>query len=156
MPNPEDTGRRDSSSENGKLRVLVVDDDENIREILKDLLLMSGHHVILCSNGEEALQSFYEEEFDLVITDLGMPGISGWEVTKRIKRTHPQKPVVIISGWGAQLSEEEIRSSQVDLVLPKPFNLDQILEITGRFADKTADEFTPEGVANRELQVQKT
>lgn len=119
--------------QNGKLRILVVDDDENIREILQDLLEMSGNQVVLSSNGEEALGFFYAQEFDLVITDLGMPGMSGWEVNKRIKSTHPQKPVVIISGWGAQLSEEEIKANGVDLVLPKPFSLDQIMEVTTRF-----------------------
>ena len=86
------------------------------------------------------MKLFYDQEFDLVLTDLGMPGISGWEVNKRIKQTHPEKPVVIISGWGAQLTEEEIKASKVDLVLAKPFNLDQIIEVTTMFGNKTTSD----------------
>jgi DNA-binding NtrC family response regulator len=136
MQNLIENDKPDLPLENGKLRILVVDDDENIREILQDILTMSGHLVVLSSNGEEALQFFYEQEFDLVMTDLGMPGISGWEVSRKIKQTHPQKPVIIVSGWGAQLTEEEIKTNQVDLVLAKPFNIDQVLEVTERFGHK--------------------
>lgn len=134
---PKGNGTQGLPSENEKLRILVVDDDENIREILKELLVLSGHQVVLSSNGEEALRFFYAQEFDLVITDLGMPGISGWEVNRRIKSTHPDKPVVIISGWGAQLSEGEIKNNRADLVLSKPFSLDQITEVTSIFMHKT-------------------
>lgn len=125
---------------NGQLRILVVDDDENIREILKDVLTMSHHQVTLAGNGEEALEVFYREEFDLVFTDLGMPGISGWEVNRRIKESHPDKPVIIISGWGAQLSEEEIKRNKADYVIPKPFQLDQIISTTERFGMKISSE----------------
>jgi CheY-like chemotaxis protein len=118
------------------LRILVVDDDENIREILKDILTGSDHQVTLTSNGEEALEVFFRQEFDLVFTDLGMPGISGWEVSRRIKETHPDKPVIIISGWGAQLSEEEIKKNRADYVISKPFQLDQIISIAERFGTK--------------------
>lgn len=118
------------------MRILVVDDDENIREILKDLLTASGHQVYLSNNGEEALEIFFKQNPDLVFTDLGMPGISGWEVNRRIKEIHPDKPVVIVSGWGAQISEEEVRNSKVDLILSKPFTLDQITEVAFRFDQK--------------------
>ncbi len=118
------------------MRILVVDDDENIREILKDLLTASGHQVSLSGNGEEALEIFFKQDPDLVFTDLGMPGISGWEVNRRIKEIHPDKPVVIVSGWGTQLSQEEVRNSKVDLIVPKPFTLDQITEVASRFDQK--------------------
>jgi len=118
------------------LRILVVDDDENIREILKDLLTMSGHQVFLSSNGEEALDIFVKQDPDLIFTDLGMPGISGWEVNRRIKEINPDKPVVIISGWGTQISEEDMRNSKVDMILPKPFSLDQITQVASKFEQK--------------------
>jgi CheY-like chemotaxis protein len=119
-----------------ELRILVVDDDENIREILKDLLTMSGHQVFLSSNGEEALDIFVKQDPDLIFTDLGMPGISGWEVNRRIKEINPDKPVVIISGWGTQISEEDMRNSKVDMILPKPFSLDQITQVASMFEQK--------------------
>jgi DNA-binding NtrC family response regulator len=125
---------------NGQLRILVVDDDENIREIVKDILMISDHQVTLASNGEEALEVFDREEFDLVFTDLGMPGISGWEVNRRIKESQPDMPVIIISGWGTQLSEEELKKNKADYVIPKPFNLDQIISVTERFSRKKSYE----------------
>jgi len=138
MQNASRSGGGDFPPKNGKLRILVVDDDENIREIIREILSMAGHHVVLSSDGEEALRLFYDQEFDLVMTDLGMPGISGWDVTRKIKGTHPEKPVVIISGWGAQLSEEEIKTNKVDLVVSKPFSLDQILQVTAMFGGKAS------------------
>ncbi len=134
------TGHSELKRSNGQLRILVVDDDENIREILKDLLTVLDHQVILAGNGEEALRAFEREEFDLVFTDLGMPGISGWEVNRRIKENRPDKPVIIISGWGAQLSEDEIKTSKADHVIPKPFTLDQIIAATERFGKNNSPE----------------
>lgn len=117
-----------------KFRILVVDDDENIREMLEDFLNLEGHKTVLAKDGEEALKIFSEQDFDMVITDLGMPGMSGWEVNKQIKQKKPEIPVVIITGWGAQLSAEELKKNNVDRILSKPFNLDkfkQMIETVG-------------------------
>jgi CheY-like chemotaxis protein len=112
-----------------KFRILVVDDDENIREMLKDFLNLEGYKTVLAKDGEEALKIFSEQGFDMVITDLGMPGMSGWEVNKCIKAMKPEIPVVIITGWGAQLSPEELKKNKVNWILSKPFNLDQFKEM---------------------------
>lgn len=111
------------------LRILVVDDNENIREMLEDFLDLEGHHPILAKDGKEALKLFSEQDFDMVITDLGMPGMSGWEVTNHIKQKNPEMPVVIITGWGAQLSQEEVKGNKVDMILSKPFHLDQVKQM---------------------------
>jgi len=62
----------------GELAILVVDDDEQIREILADMLAMDGHETVTCADGPSALQALDHRSFDLMITDLGMPGMSGW------------------------------------------------------------------------------
>jgi len=121
-----------------KLRILVVDDDENIRDVIKDLLNLEGHKPTLAKNGEEAIQVFDKDKFDIVITDLGMPGISGWDVARKIKTLDLEIPVIIISGWGAQLSEEELKQAGVDMILSKPFNLEQIQKVIAKCADKIA------------------
>lgn len=121
---------------NQKFRILVVDDDDNIRDVLKDLLTLEGHRATLAKNGEQAIQLFDKDKFDMVITDLGMPGLSGWDVAKKIKQTEPDIPVIIISGWGAQLSEEELKQAKVDMILAKPFNLEQIQKVIAKCADK--------------------
>jgi len=112
-----------------KLKILVVDDDENIREVLADLLLLEGHEVLLAEEGEQALLIFEENLPDVVITDLGMPGISGWEVAKRIKKKDPSKKVIAVSGWGASLQKDQLKESCIDQVLPKPFHLEEVKKV---------------------------
>ena len=119
----------DVSSRRFALRILVVDDNDNIREMLEDFLNFEGHKPVLAKDGKEALKIFSEQDFDIVITDLGMPGMSGWELTKQIKQRKPEIPVVIITGWGSQLSVEDLKKNKVDLILSKPFNLDQVKQM---------------------------
>lgn len=118
------------------LKILMVDDDENIREIFQDLLSLDNHRVKTAASGREALEYFAAEPFDVVITDLGMPGMSGWEVTAEVKKLNPQVPVLLVSGWGAQIDEKEAQAKGADLVISKPFQLNQIraalLEVSGR------------------------
>jgi len=115
-----------------RFKILVVDDDENIRDVLEDFLNFEGHKPILAKDGEEALKLFSERDFDVVITDLGMPGMSGWELSRYIKQRKPEMPVVIITGWGAQLSYEDLKKNKVEWILSKPFNLDQVQQLLER------------------------
>lgn len=111
------------------LRILVVDDNENIRDMLEDFLNFEGHKPVLAKDGKEALEIFCEQDFDIVITDLGMPGMSGWELSKYIKQRKPEIPIVIITGWGAQLGAEDLKKNKVESILCKPFNLDQVKQM---------------------------
>lgn len=117
------------SSSERKFKILVVDDNENIREMLEDFLNFEGHKPVLAKDGKEALEIFCEKDFDLVITDLGMPGMSGWELSKCIKQRKPEIPIVIITGWGAQLGAEDLKKNNVESILSKPFNLDQVKQM---------------------------
>ena len=119
-----------------KFRILVVDDSQNIREMLEDFLDFEGHQPVLAKDGKEALELFSEQEFDLVITDLGMPGMSGWQLSKHIKQGKPETPIIIITGWGAQLSDEDLTNNDVELILSKPFHLDQVKQAIDTVAGK--------------------
>jgi CheY-like chemotaxis protein len=119
-----------------KFKILVVDDSQNIREMLEDFLDFEGHQTILAKDGKEALNLFSEQDFDLVITDLGMPGMSGWKLSEHIKERKPGTPIIIITGWGAQLSDEDLTNNDVDLILPKPFHLDQVKRAIDTVAGK--------------------
>jgi signal transduction histidine kinase/ActR/RegA family two-component response regulator len=109
-----------------RARVLLVDDDENIRSVISDMLDLLGHQVMAAPCGEDGLKLFQKHEFDLVITDLGMPGISGWDVTRTCKGLKPQVPVIMISGWGNQIDEDMIAQSRLNGVLAKPFEMNKI------------------------------
>lgn len=110
-------------------RILIIDDDEMIRELLSELLQVAGHTVVSAGGGREGLRLFRQGGFDLVLTDLGMPECSGWEVASAIKRTTPRIPVALITGWGLTLDRRKLKEAGVDLVLNKPFQVAEVLAL---------------------------
>jgi CheY-like chemotaxis protein len=107
----------------------VIDDEDSVRKILYQMLKAKGCEVVLASDGEEGIERFKQEPFDLVFTDLGMPKISGWEVGKALKEIDPKVPVALITGWGMELNKERMKESGIDLVVSKPFNFDQVIQL---------------------------
>lgn len=118
--------------------VLVIDDDENIRQVMGDMLEFLGHKAALASSGEEGIDLFKQTQFDIVVTDLGMPGISGWEVSRLCKSLKPEVPVVMISGWGHQIDEDMVKQGQLDGILAKPFEMNKIKSVIQRVLAKVA------------------
>jgi|WetSurMetagenome_2_1015567.scaffolds.fasta_scaffold32922_1 PAS domain S-box-containing protein len=114
------------TSSGNPLRLLVVDDDEEILGILRDMLRLKGHTVTAVTDAEKALNLIAHEDYDLVLTDLGMPSVSGWEIAKRAKMKDPKLPVILVTGWGAQYEEEDLSRRGVDLVLSKPLSWDKL------------------------------
>ena len=110
-------------------RILVIDDEEAVRDILSQMLNTKGHKVVLAANGEEGIERFKNEEFDIVFTDLGMPKISGWEVSKTIKGINPKVPIAMITGWGMEVNREKMSESGIDLIVSKPFDFDQVIKL---------------------------
>lgn len=112
-----------------KARIMVIEDEEEVRQLLSDILVEGGHRVEVLSSGKEGIGLFQESSFDLVFTDLGMPGISGWQVAEEIKRMDRSTPVALITGWGVQLSERELKKRGIDFIVHKPFRVDQVLRL---------------------------
>jgi signal transduction histidine kinase/CheY-like chemotaxis protein len=110
------------------LAILVIDDEPEVRQVLVDLLTRRGHTIVAEPDGPSGLARLGERPFDLVITDLGMPGLSGWDVAAMVKR-QGKTPVALITGWSDQLDIDEARVRQVDYIIPKPFRLEQILKV---------------------------
>ena len=116
------------------MTILVIDDDDRVRTLLRDILLFERHQVIEASDGEAGMR--YLEKgglVDMVLTDLGMPLKNGWEVAKWIKKELPQIPVVLITGWGTNLDEEKVKESGIDMIIGKPFQVNEILETVHLF-----------------------
>jgi CheY-like chemotaxis protein len=110
-------------------RILVIDDEEVVRSVLSRTLANVNHQVTLAANGEKGIQLFKEEKFDMVLTDLGMPGMSGWEVCRMIKKISPDTPVGMITGWGAEMSQSKMDEYGLDFLISKPFDLNQVLNV---------------------------
>lgn len=107
------------------LRMLVVDDEIAVGEFLRELLGEIGHFAIFEPSPSRALTLLREESFDVLFTDLGMPEMSGWQFIAEARKTHPQTPVVLVSGWANTLNPEELRSHSIR-TLPKPVDLAEL------------------------------
>ena len=112
-----------------RARILVIDDEDSVRDILSRMLKTKGHQVVVASDGEEGIDRFRSEPFDLVFTDLGMPKLSGWEVGKIIKEINPKVPIAMITGWGVEYDRKKLSESGIDLIVSKPFNFDQVIHL---------------------------
>ena len=107
-------------------QILVVDDSEEVREVLRDLLSQQGHTVVTCADGESGLAELETRRFDLAMLDLALPGISGLEVANQLKRRWPDVTVVVMTGYFDRVGPEGTLAKGVDFVLTKPFSLDQL------------------------------
>ena len=113
-------------------QILVIDDDEFVRNVLSRTLAQDNHQVTLAENGEKGIEIFKEGKFDMVLTDLGLPGMSGWEVCKIIKEISPKTPVGMITGWGVEKDRREVKECGLDFFISKPFDFDQILNVVSK------------------------
>jgi len=111
------------------VNILVVDDEKYICDIFFDFFTSHNHRVSLASDGKEALELFNTGSYDIVITDLGMPGISGLELASSIKDINPKTPVILLTGRNARREDEGLIRRNVDFEIAKPCNLDQMLHI---------------------------
>ena len=111
----------------GIAKILWVDDDKAICELAKEILDCLGHEGDVAHSGKEALEYLAEKTYDLVITDLGMPGMTGWQLADEIKKLYKEKiKVAVVTGWGFQVSEEEKVAHGVGYVLGKPVKLKDV------------------------------
>jgi len=115
----------------GSARVLWVDDEEMIRDVGKAQLEMLKHSADVAASGEEALCLLQNNQYDLMITDVGMPNMSGWQLAERIKGNYPDMKVVVVTGWGADVSNEEKEKYGVGYVLGKPIGMEKLKHLVG-------------------------
>lgn len=119
-----------------KLRVLFVDDESTLRDIMKNELPRMGHEVVVCEDGATALKAIEKQTFDAAIVDLRMPGLSGWDVIEHIKKVSPETEVVISTGHGdMEAAIQALRYGAYDF-LPKPCKLFEISAVLKRIGEK--------------------
>jgi signal transduction histidine kinase/DNA-binding response OmpR family regulator len=109
-------------------RILLVEDDKLVMETYREALTAGGHDVVTAETGRQALSLLDKMKFDLIITDLSMPGITGFEVAKGVKRVAPEIPVVLLSGLSVQQKENRVQEAGIDFVLAKPCVLTDLLQ----------------------------
>ena len=132
------------------LRILCIDDDRAVRKGLKQILERDGHRVVDTESGERGVKAIEQamqekEEFDVVITDLGMPDMDGWEVAEQVKKRTADTPVLLLSGWGNLMTADEKESQLVDAVLAKPPRINELRQVLQAMSAKSLERNTSSG-----------
>jgi len=113
-------------------KILIVDDEQAVRDLLSKTLTMAEYEVDTASDGRTALERLHSSAYDLLITDLKMPGMDGLSVIREARRQSPDLPVIIITGYSTEASAIEAINLGVTGYLTKPFRLPRILAATAR------------------------
>jgi len=119
-------------------RILVVDDDQVVGKSFERVLTNKGYRVDTALSGREAFEKYAGADFDMVFTDLRMPGQDGLEVARRIKEMNPWLPIVVVTGYGTQAAEEEAKAIGVAEFLQKPLTPSIIEEVAARIMGRIA------------------
>jgi len=103
-------------------RILVVDDNEMLCRLSCDILRSEGYHAVPATSAPEALEAFEKEDFDLVVTDFVMPGMSGLDLAREIRAKNSKFPIIVMTAY------EQVKSEHVTVWLPKEFLFPRLLE----------------------------
>jgi len=118
----------------GGLRVLVVDDDAELRRAIREVFLMRGFAVNTAGNGAEAVNMARREHYDVVVSDLRMPGMDGIEVALRLKSLRHPPRVVLITAYPEWNTSDEARKAGVERLLGKPVSLGRLISMVEELA----------------------
>jgi two-component system cell cycle response regulator len=108
------------------LKILLVDDDQSILEILADLMAIFGHDYVTAQNGVEAIEKLKHNFFDIVLTDMIMPDIDGMKLLKHIKRNYPNIKVMVVTGYERAFTYTDVIRAGASDFISKPFNTDEL------------------------------
>jgi len=151
-----------------RVKILVVDDDSSIRNMLSIVLKKNGYDVACAENSEAALKRLKAKSFDMIISDIKMPGIDGIELLRKIKTILPEMPVIMITAFASASDAVEAMKLGAEDYITKPFNLDELKLIIEKTLSKTsveienvelksrlADEKTFEGIVGKNHRMLK-
>ena len=110
-------------------RVLIIEDDEEMRSLLKDFFTEEGFETDSVSNGSEAFRKLVKEPFDLVITDIRMPGLTGLDILPGMKRLQPGAPIIAITAFGSEEVYRKAMERGATVYLEKPVHLQELREL---------------------------
>ena len=109
-----------------RLKILVIDDEEPVRETLAEMLIAVNHKVELAESGQEAIAKLNRSHFDLVFTDLAMPEMDGWETARAIRKKFPDIRIVMVTGYGPTTTPPAGEEDLIDGIIGKPFDFTQV------------------------------
>jgi two-component system, OmpR family, response regulator len=121
------------------VRVLLVEDDDDNRELMAEVLESAGHEVVPAPSGARGLEALAAGRIDVVVTDVGMPGMGGLELARAAKRIAPRVPVVVVTGYAERDDITSARGREIDAVLVKPVDPDSLVAAVAQVANARID-----------------
>ena len=113
--------------------ILIVEDEELVAETLSDILELLGYNVTITSNGEEGFKKFKKEKFELIITDIHMPKLDGFQLVKKIRSSDKEIPILVLSGFIDSEHIQKILDMGADGYIEKPFTIAKIKSVLKKF-----------------------
>jgi len=110
----------------GNKRILVIEDDREMRSLLKDFIEDEGYAVDSVEDGSEAFRKLARETFDLMITDIRMPGLNGLDILPGLKKLLPQAPIIVITAFGSEEVYRRVLERGANAYLEKPIHLEEL------------------------------
>ena len=125
-PSAQTNGGNSAERPAKPLHLLVVDDEPMVVNLVAEFLKSEDHTVVVAANGREGLEKYCAGAFDLVVTDRAMPEMSGDQLASAIKERDPQTPIIMLTGFGANMLSGREIPADVDLIMSKPFDLSEL------------------------------
>ena len=116
------------------IRIMIIEDDEEMRSLLKDFPEEEGFETDSVSNGADALRKLSKDHFDLVITDIRMPGLTGLDILPRIRRLKPETPIIVITAYGSDDVRRRSLERGATTYLEKPIHLSKLRTVIREMA----------------------
>lgn len=125
----EEEGAAAQPGRSRKGRILVVDDERTQAELLGQVLTTEGHQVTVAVGGQEAMKNLDSGRYDVMLTDLSMPGVTGWDLARKARKVAPGMGIVLVTGLGADFGPGDLKASGVDRCLAKPVMVERLLDV---------------------------
>ncbi|MHA1650451.1 MAG: response regulator, partial [Candidatus Helarchaeota archaeon] len=109
------------------MRILITDDDVTFLKKMEKMLSLEQHSIITTCSGEQALSELRERNIDLIVTDLKMAGMSGWELIQRVKASKPESKIIVVTGYETADLASEAKKIGADEFFLKPFDFSEFI-----------------------------
>lgn len=111
------------------IRVLAIDDEAVILDLIAAMCLSMGYQVKTATSGQEGVNLARKEPYDIILTDLAMPDMNGYEVARQLRQINPEIPIILVTGWEARIDTARLEPSGISEVLYKPFRIEHLTEL---------------------------
>jgi len=142
--------RQDRLARGAQYRILAVDGERLVRYAMENILEQQGHQVVTAEDGVVALKAFGDEDFDLVLLDLGLPQMNGYRVAEEMKKLKPQIQIILATGWRDDVDRDRMASIGIGRVVAKPFQsgellrtIEEVMEVSQRSTNQRGEMEVP-------------